>query len=428
MSLCLCLICALLWHGGAAAVALPVFSDSGPDAAVYGAAQNYPIARSSNNQALATMIGTFSHYDEALKSGRLSKAAVFSPLRRAAEELKLTYTYAGADYSLADYLNRNPATGLLIAHDDEIVFEHYQYARTDRDRLVSQSMVKTITALLVGIAVTDGAIRSIDQPAADYVPELAGTEYGKTPIRALLHMSSGVKYVETYDGNDDSAKLNRALFGPTSRGPAKALATFDFRDAPPGTRFYYAGAETETLGLVVRNAVHMSLADYAQQRIWQPLGAESDATWLRDAAGYEVAYCCFSATLRDWARVGLMLAHDGAWNGKQIVPREWILRATSVASLDEYLAPGRATPFYGYGYQVWLLPGPRREFALLGIHGQAIFVDPAAHLVLVHTAVRVKPNHDPAAAELVALWRAVVKRFVASAQTPASLPPATVPQ
>jgi CubicO group peptidase (beta-lactamase class C family) len=128
-----------------------------------------------------------------------------------------------------------------------------------------------------------------------------------------------------------------------------------------------------------------------------------------DAAGTEVASCCLNATLRDWVRFGLLLAHDGAWNGRQIIPRQWVLDATSVEA--PYLAPGTATRTFGYGYQVWLRPGGRRQFALLGVHGQVTLVDPTAHLVLVHTAVRLKASNDPAAAEIYALWTALVARY-----------------
>ena len=180
---------------------------------------------------------------------------------------------------------------------------------------------------------------------------------------------------------------------------------------PQRSRFHYAGAETEVLGLVVSAAVGVPLSRYLETRIWQPMGAEADATWTTDSRGQETAYCCLGAVLRDWARLGLMLAHDGAWNGRQVVPRQWLLDATTVAA--PYLAPGVATRGSGYGYQVWLLSGPRRQFSLLGVHGQAIFVDPAMQLVLVHTAVRTKPSGDPATAELYALWRALVARVVA---------------
>ena len=141
------------------------------------------------------------------------------------------------------------------------------------------------------------------------------------------------------------------------------------------------------------------------------MGAEAGTSWVVDATGHEAGFFGFGATLRDWARLGLVLAHDGAWNGRQIIPRQWLIEATTVAPGEEFRAPRRATPYFGYGYQTWIFPGARRQFALLGIHGQSIFVDPAARLVLAHTAVRVKAGRDPAAADLVTLWHTLVGRL-----------------
>ena len=388
------------------AQAMPVFSPTGPDAAAYGADRSYPLGARGPRPPQVNMVAHYSGFDRLFAHHSVGRPSQASVLRRAVAELALTYRYQGNNYSLADYLDRNPTTGLLIARGDTILFEHYRYGRTDRDRFLSASMAKTVTGMLVGVAVAEGAIRSIDQPAADYEPDLAGTEYGKTSIRDLLHMASGVAFTETYDGTDDSAKMSRLLFGPRNPGTAKVLAGFNTREAPPGTRFHYAGAETAVLGVVVGNAVGMSLSRYLETRIWQPMGAEADATWTIDTTGRETAYCCLNAILRDWARLGLLLAHDGAWNGRQILPRTWVREATTVAA--PFLAPGTATRGDGYGYQVWLPPGPRRQFAFRGIHGQAILVDPDAKLVLVHTAVRLKPAGDPAALELMALWRALV--------------------
>jgi CubicO group peptidase (beta-lactamase class C family) len=259
----------------------------------------------------------------------------------------------------------HPVTGLLIARNDAILFEHYRYARTDKDRFLSQSMAKTLTGLLVGIAVSEGAIHSIDDTAATYVPELAGTEYGATPLRALLLMSSGVAFREqNYQPDEDIFNLHQALLGKEAVGAIAALRQFNTRDAPPNTRIAYASSETEVLGLVVSRAVRMPLADYLATRIWQKLGAESDAAWAIDSTGQEVAYCCFIATLRDWARLGLMLANDGTWNGQQIVPRQWLLDATTVPP-DSYLR-NTVAQSWGYGYQVVILPGERRMFLLLG--------------------------------------------------------------
>lgn len=400
-----CLTAAVIWPAWAGG---PVFSNSGPDAAAYGAAEGYPIGSKAVPVPQSAMVGHYSHFADKYPRRVAARASTPSNWRRPEAEVSVTYTYAGTTHDLPDYLARHPVTGLLIAHGDTILFEHYQYARTDRDQFLSQSMAKTIVAMLMGIAVREGAIRSIDQPAADYVPVLAGSEYGKTPIRALLHMASGVVFKEVYDAPGDNQLLDQMLFGRNNPGAAQAVAMFNTREAPPDTRFHYAGAVSEVLGLVVSQAVKMPLTEYLRTRLWQPMGAEADAAWTIDTAGQETAFCCISAVLRDWARVGMMLAYDGAWNGRQIVPRQWVLDATTAQA--PFLRPGLATPFFGYGYQVWLFPGPRRQFAFLGIHGQAIFVDPGLQLVLVHTAVRVKASQDPAALELRALWDALVAK------------------
>jgi CubicO group peptidase (beta-lactamase class C family) len=395
----------------ASAEALPILSETGPDAAAYGAAAGYPPPAPGQPVDQAHMVGFYSRYEQVRRLLRtVPRGETVSAFRRATMQIAPRYVTADRGLNIADYLARNPATGLLILRGDEILYEHYQYGRTPADRFVSQSMVKTITGLLVGIAVAEGKIRSVDDPAAAYVPELAGTEYGATPLRALLTMSSGVAYRETYDGNDDNARLGRALFPADAPGAVAAVRQFNTRDASPGARFYYSGAETEVLGLVVARATGMSLSDYLSTKIWRRIGMESDAAWAIDPTGQEVAYCCFIATLRDWGRLGRLLAQDGVWEGEQIIPRAWLLAATTVAPGDERLAPGRATPGTGYGYQLWIQPGERRVFSLIGIHGQRMLVDPASGLVLVQTAVRVRPG-DPGTAELLALWNAVVAQY-----------------
>jgi len=397
------------------AEALPVISPIGPDAGAYGAAQHYPVTGGGYPTDQVHMVGSYSHYDELWPFHTVTRAATPSPLRRAPQELALTYYSRGIPYTLGDYLARNPVTGLLIAHGDTIEFEHYQYARTPDDRLQSQSMAKTVVGMLIGIAIGEGRIHSIDDLAQAYVPQLAGTAFGQTSLRALLHMASGIAWRQDYvDPDSDNAKLSRMLFGRTGYDAAHAVALFNRRVEPSDTRFNYANAQTEVLGLVLSHAAGMPLAAYLQSRIWQPMGAEADATWTVDHAGQEVAYCCFGAVLRDWARLGLLLAHDGATaDGHQLIPRQWVLDATT-ASPDSPFAPYFATGYMGYGYQVWLFPGPRRQFALLGIHGQSLYVDPAARLVMVQTAVHVAATAPRNEAN--ALWAAVVKRFAPGAK------------
>ena len=393
----------------ALAASQPVFSDTGPEADAYGAADGYPVpSQGGPTPAQKNIVGLFSHFDRVTAMRAVSRAEPLAPLKRAPEEIAAVYHYDGRQKSIGDYLESRPVTGLLIARDDTILYEHYQYARTDRDRLLSNSMAKTITSMLVGIALAEGAIRSLDDMAALYVPELANTEYGRTPLRALLQMSSGVAFGETYQPGDDIAKFHGAVLRDNPVGAIAALKQFNTRDAPVGTRFSYSSAETEVLGLVVSRGVKMPLADYLSTRIWMKLGAEADAAWAIDPTGQEVAYCCFIARLRDWARFGLMLAHDGVWNGQQLVPRQWILDATTAGS--NYLR-NTIAPSWGYGYQVWLLPGERRMFLLLGTNGQALFVDPESKLVMVQTSVRTTAGVDSKSAETVALWYALVAQY-----------------
>ncbi len=380
----------------------------GPDAVAHGLERGYPVpgvAPQARRQPF--MVGGFSHFDTLLASRRVPRPVAASGLARAERELALSYVHRGERRTVEAYLERHPATGLLVLRDGVILLERYRYGRREAHRFTSQSMAKTVTAMLVGIAVADGKIRSIDDPAGAYVREFAGTELGRTPILALLQMASGLAFTETYDGTDDAARMSRELWQADGAGTGAVLAGFDRREAAAGTRWLYAGRDTAALGLVLARATGKSLAELLATGIWGPIGAEADAAWVVDASGQEAAHCCLSAVLRDWGRLGLLLARDGEAQGRQVVPRDWV-RAATTAEPGSFLAPGAGGRFYGYGYQTWILPGARRQFVLLGIHGQAMFVDPQARLVLVHTAVRVRPTGDPDAGELLSLWRALV--------------------
>ena len=393
----------------------PSFSASGPDAATYGADVGYPLGGILRARTPRFMVASFSHFSDLLHSETVATGETPSPLDRDCGGLDLHYKLDGQTYSLDDYLARNPATGFLIARGSTILVERYQYGRRDTDRFTSQSMAKTITSMLFGIAMADGKIRSLDDRAADYVPEMKGSAYGETTLRSLLTMSSGVAYTENYEGTDDASRFGRALQRLDSPGAAILLRQFDNREVPEGTRFHYAGSETETLGLVLTAATGQPLPAYASERLWKPLGAEADAAWGIDARGQALAFCCFNARLRDYARLALLLANDGGG----IVPAGWVREATS-APRDSFRATRKATPFEGYGYQTWLLPFRNRMFALRGIHGQSIYVYPAQKLVLVHTAVRVTPRGS--ARELNTLWYALVRQ-VEQAQAEARPPP-----
>ena len=354
--------------------------------------------REGNPWAPKYRVGAFTHLDRIYDTRTVGRAAEPWAFKRGDFE---------GQALAAEHLSQHPVTGLLIARDDRILFEQYQYGRTDRDRFVAQSMVKSVTGLLVGLALADGGIQSVDDLPEKYVPAFKGSEYGRTPIRALLHMSSGIEFGEARDNGRD---LNRLWLGVVAgRGPGHgtidAIRQFNKRIAPPGTQYAYASIEPDVLGMVLKQTIGKTASTYLQERIWQPIGAEADATWLIDAEGYELGHFGFSAVLRDYARLGRLLAHDGAWNGHQIIPAQWMIEATTVRPSDSYLLPGKAMRNFGYGYLLWLLPGERRQFALVGDWGQRIIVDPPSKLVMVQTAL------DETDGASWKLWRALVDRF-----------------
>jgi CubicO group peptidase (beta-lactamase class C family) len=355
----------------AAALALPAFipatAAAAPDEETLGKLKYAPckdvLASLSSEQCI---VWVMTHYADLYPSHAVKKAPAPRALRQGAQ---------AAPVDVDAFLNANRNTGLLVLQGDIVLAERYQYQRTAEDHFVSMSMAKTLIGMLVGIALSEQKIKSIDDRAEQYIPELKGHPYGETPIRHLLNMSSGVKFDEIYGGDSDFMRMaNATLF---QKGPAGAAAVLPYtqRVAEPGKRWSYSSAETFILGLVLRGATGRSVSDYLSEKIWQPMGAESDATWNTDSAGNETGWCCFSATLRDWGRLGLLLADGGARDGRQIIPAEWVKAASSPQGIVSH-----------YGYQTWVSKRPG-VFYLRGLRGQAVDVHPASRTVVVHTAV-----------------------------------------
>src|SRR5213594_4017822 len=227
----------------AASAPAPRFAPSGPDAEDYGASDGYPTGDRTSFFRTPFLVGSHSQLDQVFEGRLVRRAATPSRLGRAASEPAIQYYYQGAAADLDRYLSRNPATGLLVARGDTILIERYQYGRNDRHRFTSWSMAKTVTSMLVGIAIAEGRIRSVDDMAAVYVPALAGTEYGRTSLRHLLQMSSGVRFVENYSGMDDLTTLAASTFLQWSDGGVAAVTPFNERGRPSGTLFAYASVE-----------------------------------------------------------------------------------------------------------------------------------------------------------------------------------------
>ena len=379
----------------------------GPQMSLYGSLTGSGFSKGTRQnwwQAHAS-VDSFSRLDDIFKASVSATAPPVQPWQRAASALSLNYQGApvlgAGTKSLNDYFERNPATAVLIAQGDTVLLERYQYARQPEQRFTSFSMAKTVIAMLVGVALRDGHIRSVDDLAQEYAPGLTGTEYGKTPLRHLLTMSSGVEFREEYDSQDDSVRLSRATFLGQSEGGPSVAKLFNRRVAAPGQRWYYASAETFVLAVVLRQAIGQDIATYFSEKIWKPLGAEHEATWLVDASGQEVGYMGFNATLRDYGRLAMMMARSGVAQGKQLVAAAWVQEMTTA-----HFLPSRTGRWFGYGYQTWVFPDLDGTYAFQGVRGQAIYVDPSRQLVLVHLAVRPFAR-DPGGADTNALWRAL---------------------
>lgn len=260
--------------------------------------------------------------------------------------------------------------GLIVVQQGAVRLERYARGLTREGRWTSFSVAKSFTSTLVGAAIRDGFIRSVDEPVTKYIPDLAGSAYDGVSIAQLLTMTSGVKWNEDYtDPHSDVARMF-SIPVPPGMDPTVAYMRTLTREAAPGTKWVYKTGETNLIGVLVGNAVKMPLATYLGERVWQRYGMERDAFWMTDPAGREVAGCCLSVSLRDYARMG-QLALEG---GHGIVAPGWFRQATRA-----HADTGRGTGF-GYGYQWWIYPG--RRFGGLGIFGQSITIDPATRTVI----------------------------------------------
>jgi len=392
-----------------------------PDEDKLGKQHGYPVGTAASWYFDESVrVGSFTHQAEIAglfhgKPNLLPASSKPMLLPRAARELEVRWNAKDArDLTLDDYLARQRVMGLIVVKDGVVQLERYQYDRTPADRFTSNSMAKSIAALAVGIAQHEGFIQSLDDPAERYAPLLRGTVLGQTTLRNLLRMASGIKYVQTYDGLGDTGRFSKAL---AADGIEAAVRTITVRETEQGTRFYYASPHSVVLAAVVRGATGMSLSAYLTPRLWQAIGAENTAAWYADRTGLEVALGNFNATLRDYARLGVVLANDGVRpddpDRTPIIPREFLLEATDATLVPEAFRPRTATRYLGYGYQFWIFPGEHRRFAMLGVYGQSIYVDPGLRLVMVQTGANATAEADKTSlfADRDAFWRGVVRLY-----------------
>lgn len=285
----------------------------------------------------------------------------------------VSYDLYGKRYSIEDYLLRSRVAGLLVVHKGNIVYEEYGLNNDKNSKWISFSIAKSVTSMLLGAAIKDGYIKSVEEPVTTYLPQLIDSAYEKVTIKNLLQMSSGVDWDEDYSDPKSDVSIAAGFNSTTLFNYLNELPT----DASPGKFFNYNTGETNLVGDLVRSAIDNNLASYLEKKIWKPFGMENEASWSVDQDHLaELGGCCINATLRDYARIGLFAMHGGKLNdGTKVLPENWMKNSTT---------PSKG--YKGYGFQWWLddsmKTGEPSSFSAQGIFGQMIWINPATETVI----------------------------------------------
>lgn len=309
-------------------------------------------------------------------------------------ELQPDYVHGGEPRTVEDFMDRNSVAGLLVIRDGAVVLERYGLGLQPGERWSTMSTVKSMTALLVGAAVRDGAIGSVDDPVVRYLPQLQACGYAHVTVRQLMTMSSGVAWSEVYtDKQSDVNRYSKSLADKVPGGVLRMLQALPSQHAP-GTTWHYNTGDTYLLGCVLCAATGQTLADYMSARVWQPCGMEDDAYYtLESDGGQEIAGSRAGMSLRDMGRLASLVAADGVLGGESILPAGWVDAVAARAfDIPEGFHPSRhSLGLTGYGFGWWLTDDG--AMLAMGHSGQRIYVHRAEKLVVVHLAVYPEPRY-----------------------------------
>ncbi|WP_271438613.1 serine hydrolase domain-containing protein [Pontixanthobacter luteolus] len=303
------------------------------------------------------------------------------------------------DFDVDAYMENQRTSGLVIIHDGKVVMEKYGLDFGPEGKWTSFSVAKSLTSTMVGAAVKDGAIKSLDDKVSAYIKGLEGSAYDDVTIRQLLTMTSGVRWNEDYtDPKSDVALFNEHKAEDGLDATVSYMRKLP-REAPAGEKWVYKTGETNLIGVLVSEATGKPLAEYLSEKVWKPFGMEQDATWLLGSTGHEISGCCIQASTRDFGRFGLFILGGAIADGNRVVPDDWLPAATTKQA--DIGAPGR-----GYGYQWWT--NDDGSFAAQGIFGQGIFIDPARKLVIASNSNwPTATDYDGVGAERERFYKAV---------------------
>jgi CubicO group peptidase (beta-lactamase class C family) len=288
--------------------------------------------------------------------------------------ISANYNTATVPAKLKQLLDELSSVAVVVIKNDSLLFEQYWQGYSDSSLSASFSVAKSITSLLIGCALKDGNIKSLEEPVGTYIPAFKQGEKAKVRIVDLLTMSSGSDWDESYA--NPLSVTTELYYGGDVYKTATGVKIID----PPGTVHLYKSGDTQLLGLIVEKATGKSLSVYATEKLWKPLGAQHPALWSTDqTGGHEKAYCCFNSNARDFAKIGQLMLDSGRWKGAEIIPADYYLKSVSPCGLpDRY---GNACDYYGY--QWWIVPRSDGIFYARGILGQYIVVMPEQRMVIV---------------------------------------------
>ncbi len=353
---------------------------------------------------------TFRSMERLFDTRQVSRAGPVWALPKNEVPLNFRYSVAGQSLPADEFAGRTFTNALVIIKRGRIVHEQYRNMSDERSHFASFSLAKSIVSMVVGAAVADGYIRSVEDPVGKYIPELKGSGYEKVPIRELLRMRSGVHYDERYDfGVQSQAQQVHELAVVQNVRRFADLAPSLQLTRKPGEAFNYSTMDTAVLGWLIEKATRQSLSKYMSARIWEPAGMESYGFWIADGppgVGREMSGMGYNATARDFARLGQLMLQRGRVGDRQILPASWVDEATASTAIGADRQPIKTSFELGYGYQWWTLHGTG-SYTGIGLQGQFIYVDPATETVVAKLSHYPPGANDALEDEAFTFFRAV---------------------
>ena len=329
-----------------------------------------------------------------------------------------SFEFEGKTRSSETFLKETDTSALLVMKDGAICLEQYWLTGGPNVHWMSFSVAKSFVSALIGIAIEEGAIGSIEEPITQYVPSLAGSAYDGVRIKDVLQMSSGARWNEDY--SDPDADIHGYSAVVAGRGSFDEFIAGMQPERKPGTFCQYNSGDTQALGMLLARATGRTISDYMQEKLCEPLGMESEGYWLLDCEGMELAAGGVNLIARDFAKLGELYRNIGIWHGKQIVPAEWVEASVNPDAghlrPGEVIVGGHVFPF-GYGYQWWIPEGDCGEYAAIGVYNQFVYVNPSRGVVIVKLSANRTYGTTPHESEnqegeTMAFLRAVARQTV----------------